>query len=89
MLGGAHGISRYTRVEIVGDLRDFGDIDDVNKVLEWFTRVVSTYKERNLAVVRQAVLHVQVEFGGDSILCWNGETMVSMTSEAKREVKAE
>jgi hypothetical protein len=61
-----HHLAAYV-VSVYGDLRDFGDDEDVEKVKKWFTSVIDS------SIIRQAILEIDVEGKGGIILYYSNE----------------
>jgi hypothetical protein len=49
-------------VTIYGDLRDFGDTDDIAKISKWLDDSVHTLQQE-MAIIRQGIVGVEIENG--------------------------
>lgn len=58
---------RWGYVAIYGDLRDRGEEEDLEKIEQWFARVLRDFKAMTF-VIRQAVLEIAPEFKKNKIL---------------------
>ena len=62
------GDLNYAIVTITGDLRDYGEPQDIKNMIEWLKSTLERLKERYRVFVWDVVLHIQDEYGTEVIL---------------------
>jgi len=62
----------FCQVIIYGDLRDFGEIEEIEQIIEWIEQGCKKLKEKYY-VIRQGVVQIDDEYGNLVIMHTTGE----------------
>lgn len=66
-------VERGYNIAIWGDLRNYGKQEVEEEIYEWWGNIMKHKFSSRMALLRDAVLHIDIEYGEDIILLFNSD----------------